>query len=181
MSRLSALAGGRRLYESFAVGKLTAWARSFAPVFAKTWLMCDFTVAGLTKSVRAMSRFESLFRDQTQHFGLADGETVGQLRRGAAASTRSCEQRFVCGGVEHGLARGGRLERTCDLDAAGVLGEKASGARRERLEDGRVVGMRGEDDDLDVGMLSLDASGRFDAVAAWHAQVHQHDVGVGVP
>ena len=141
------------------------------------WLMCDFTVAGLTKSVRAISGFESPSAISRSTSASRAVRPSGRCGVRAAASARGREQRFVRGGVEHGLACGGRFERTRDLGAAGVLGQEPAGAGRERLEDGGVVGVRGEDDDLDVGMLGRDASGRFDAVAAWHAQVHEHDVG----
>ena len=52
-----------------------------------------------------------------------------------------------------------------------------SAPARERRQDVGFFGIGGEHDDRGLGMGGADAGGRGDAVAAGHAQVHEHDVG----
>ena len=49
----------------------------------------------------------------------------------------------------------------------------------QRVDDGLVVGVGGEYDDLRAGMRGTYPTGRLDAVDEGHAQVHQHDVRSG--
>jgi hypothetical protein len=71
----------------------------------------------------------------------------------------------VCGGDGAG-----------DLRDTGVLSEVATPGP-QRSQDRVVVGVRGEDRDLDVGVSAADLSGGFDPVHAGHAQIHHHDAG----
>jgi hypothetical protein len=68
------------------------------------------------------------------------------------------------------------MDRPYDLVAVGVLGEIAARPGPQRREESVVVGVRGEHDDLGAGVVGADPTGRLDAVAAGHAQIHQHDV-----
>jgi hypothetical protein len=64
-----------------------------------------------------------------------------------------------------------------DLLGAGVLGQIAAGARTQRGEDGLVVAVRGEHDNLHLGQVRADATGGLEAVHIGHAQIHEDDVG----
>ena len=80
------------------------------------------------------------------------------------------------GRVDGGLAASDPLECFADFLGAGVLGQVAAGAGAQCVDDGAVVGVGGEHEHFDAGVVVAKAAGGLDPVAARHAQVHQHDV-----
>jgi len=70
------------------------------------------------------------------------------------------------------------LQGAGDVGPVGVLGEVAARARLQRLDDRAVVGVGGEHDDRDPGMLGDEAAGGADAVEHGHVQVEQDRVGL---
>ena len=129
--------------------------------------------------------------DQREYLRLAWRQVVGQFGRGARArrSGRGEGERAVLagerrhhvvlhGGVERGVARGDGQDRRADVLAAGVLGQIAARARAQRPEHALVVGVGGERDHPHLGMALAQPARRLDPVQPWHAQVHQHDLGL---
>ena len=80
------------------------------------------------------------------------------------------------GGVDGCLSAGDLLEGPVDLFGAGVLGQIAASARPEGVDDRSVVCVGGQHEHIDVGVVFAEAARGLDAVAARHAQVHQHHV-----
>jgi len=70
------------------------------------------------------------------------------------------------GGVDHGLIIEDVLESLVDLRPAGILGQVASGASTQRIENRPVVGVGGEDHDLGSGLTFAQKAGSFDAWSA---------------
>ena len=105
-------------------------------------------------------------RDQRQHLGFACGQAVGQLsgERGRRLwRTEPLQDAGLYGRVKHGLPSGNPVDGGGDLLRAGVLGEVATGTCLQSGEDGAVVGVGGEHDDLGVGVLRPDALRGFNA------------------
>ena len=103
---------------------------SRTPVLAKRWFTWLFTVASLTKSRSAISRFERpcAIRVRTSASrGVSSSESSGRL---ATASTRWC----WTAGSDRGVATHDGRYRTLDLLGAGVLGEKAASSRAQSLD-----------------------------------------------
>jgi hypothetical protein len=67
------------------------------------------------------------------------------------------------------LVEGGRVE--------GLLAQKACGSTLEEVRGKICLRMGGEQDDDDVGVMSEDPSGGFDAVDAGQSDVHQDQLG----
>ena len=80
------------------------------------------------------------------------------------------------GRVDGGLAAHDPLKRVPDLPGAGVFGEVTASTGAQGVDDGAVVGVGGEHEYFDAGVVVEEAAGGLDAVAAGHPQVHQHDV-----
>ncbi len=115
---------------------------------------------------------------EPEHLDLARGEPVGARRHGPPRRLDRCRDEVVGDRRVDGRAVVEHLpQRLVDLGTAGVLGEVAARTGPQRVEDRAVVGVGGEDDDAHVGVLGAQPAGGLDAVAARHAQVHQHDVG----
>jgi hypothetical protein len=72
---------------------------------------------------------------------------------------------------------GGGVDGPRNLRDPGVLGQVTPGARLERIENRRFIGVRGQDHDLGVRLRRPDPPGRLDPVEPGHPQVHQYDVG----
>ena len=70
-----------------------------------------------------------------------------------------------------------------ELAGFGVLDQEAGGAGAECLDDVLVVVEGGEDEHVDVGEVGVggDLVGGAQPVDAGHPDVHEHDVGVGLP
>jgi hypothetical protein len=68
------------------------------------------------------------------------------------------------------------LECFADFPGAGVFGQVAAGAGAQRVDDGAVIGVCGEHEHFDAGVVFAKAAGGLDAVAVRHPEVHQHDV-----
>jgi hypothetical protein len=81
-------------------------------------------------------------------------------------------------GAEDRQAAGCRTQRLGDVRAVGVLGEVAARAGVQGVQDGVVVGVRGEHHDGDVRVLGGQPAGRADAVEDGHVQVEQDRVGI---
>ena len=80
-------------------------------------------------------------------------------------------------GIDRRLAARNGFDRAFDLLCAGVFGEEAASSGAERLDDRAVVGVGREHDDMSRRSSFAQAPRGRDAVAARHAQIHQHDVG----
>jgi hypothetical protein len=74
------------------------------------------------------------------------------------------------------LAVGDLLECPADFGGAGVLGQATARAGAQCVDDGAVIGVGGEHEHLDAGIVFAEAAGRLDALAARHAQVRQHHI-----
>ena len=78
--------------------------------------------------------------------------------------------------VDGGLAAGDPLECFADFAGAGVFGQVAAGAGAQCVDDGAVIGVGGEHEHFDAGVVLAQAAGGLDPVAVRHPEVHQHDV-----
>src|SRR5580765_5700524 len=118
--------------------------------------------------------------DEGQDFGFSGGERVGQGAGGgdlgAVAQGGRNESLLDLGG-KVGLAAVQGQQGLFDLLGGGVLGQVAAGSRLQGREEGVVVGVGGEDQDLGVGEFGADAAGGLGAVQVRHPQVHDDDVG----
>ena len=86
-----------------------------------------------------------------------------------ASGYARCEERVTTGHDPN---------RTQQLLGLGVLDEKAAGPRAERLEHVFVGLERGQDHHPDTcqSIIRGNPAGGFDAVGAWHPDIHEHDV-----
>jgi hypothetical protein len=92
--------------------------------------------------------------------------------------SRAAEAPLLNGPVEHGKAGYGAAKRVGDVAAIGVLGEVAAGSGLACGQHGGVVGVGGEDDDGDSGVLLGQQAGRLGAVEDRHVQVQEDGIGV---
>ncbi len=141
-------------------------------------LICVLTVAPLTTSAAAISPFDKpaaiSFRTSTSR----DVSWSGSTRVGAdCACEHGSHEPLLDHRIEVCSPGGKRSDRLLDLLGARVLRQVAARARLERREQRLVVRVCREDEHLDVGEVGADAAGCFGAVEAWHAQVHEHDIG----
>src|SRR5262252_4302238 len=91
---------------------------------------------------------------------------------------RGGEQRGVRAGVDDRQAARRGVQRPGDVSTVGILGEVAAGAGVQGVQNGTVVGVGGEHDDRDAGMLGGQPADGADAVQDRHVQVEQDRVGL---
>ena len=147
---------------------------------AEARLTEDVVGVGLDGSLRDVEALGDLavvepLRDEPEHLGLARCEVVGEI--GLASRLRDApyhrpDNAELHRGVEESLAGMDGADGSLDFLRARPFGELAEGARLERAEDGRVVGVGGQHHDARLRIVPGDAPRRLDAVAAQHAQVH---------
>jgi hypothetical protein len=97
------------------------------------------------------------------------GQSGGELRRwvGAVAGPAGgdgVQEVLLDGRVDGGLACGDPFEGLADLGGAGVFGQVAAGTGPQRVDDGPVIGVGGEHQDLDARVMFSQAAGGLDAV-----------------
>lgn len=78
--------------------------------------------------------------------------------------------------VNGGLAAGDPLECFADFPGADILGQVAAGPGSQCVDDRAVIGVGGEYEHFDAGVVFAKAAGGLDPIAVRHPQVHQHDV-----
>ena len=140
---------------------------------------CVLTVASLIDNRSAISRLLCPVGDFTEDFRFALSQIVGRARRDNGrrrAAQRAFEQPPLDRWVQQRLARDDYTNRVLDLRRGGVLGQVPPCAGVEGSKDRVVVGVGRQHDDARVWQVAQDAASGGHAVAARHAQVHQHDV-----
>ena len=127
-------------------------------------------------------------RDQREHLGLTRREVIRQRCRRSrltacfrtlgrrALSRRRGNQLLVNDRIEQRLMRGRCLNRTGDLGDAGVLGQVAARTGAESVEDRRLIRVRGQHNDLGLGVVVADPPRGLHPIHLRHAQIHEHDV-----
>ncbi len=131
--------------------------------------------------------------------GLADEQAAGDLlvgqalgeqaqdldlarRQGGPAGPYAAEQAGGDGRGQDGFAAGGGVDGGGDVLRRGVLEQIAGGPGLDGREDVGVRAVGGEDEHRRGLGESGDAAGGLDAVhAVAHLEVHEHDVGPGLP
>ncbi len=68
--------------------------------------------------------------------------------------------------VQDGLTSGDLLERLANLFGSGVFGQITSGAGAQGIDDRAVIGVGGEHEDLDVGVMLAKAAGAEYGISA---------------
>jgi hypothetical protein len=84
---------------------------------------------------------------------------------------------MLSGRIDAGVVSHDLVEGVADLFCAGVLGQVAAGTGPEGVADCAVVGIPREPEHFDVRVKFTQTTSRFDAIAAWHVQIHENDVG----
>ena len=79
--------------------------------------------------------------------------------RGGWARRDGADQVLLDRGVDGGLAAGDPLECFADFVGAGVFGEVSAGAGAQRVDDGAVIGVGGEHEHFDAGVMVAETAG----------------------